>query len=374
MVPHDYLKLLGADLGIVPVGVQASKRPDPDTPPPNFPRELADEMASLQPNLEWTPDRLAQIATVRSQGPGVLFTWGRLFEEPDHEVVYYSDPQLAIGFYHLAWKDGERRAAVGIADVYAESSELPDHEKQALLWYTRASEEGFSAGSLGLAKALIDGRGVEADPERALALFQKAIDAGDARAAEILAMRYQEGEGVERDLEKAVQFYRKAASLGVDVLGPLFAIRMLRPDLFSPKVDYDPVNNPILFEMRLEDRTYEGITFPLKNAPYSDENTIILEKTPCIRIQHVEEVRLQPMVGGMTGLLVSLTAEGGEIIQDISKNNINRRMAIILDNVVLNASLIRSPLADRFVIGSMEEAKAKQIHERMVASMGNAKK
>jgi TPR repeat protein len=107
---------------------------------------------------------------------------------------------------------GNRRAMVGLGQLFSSAPTDFRDDAQAAEWYRRAAEKGSVPGMVGLGQALRVGRGVPKDEAQAAKWYQRAADQGNSRAMVKLGVMLARGQGVPKDLGRAVELYRQAVA------------------------------------------------------------------------------------------------------------------------------------------------------------------
>lgn len=88
-------------------------------------------------------------------------------------------------------------------------------DKNAVLWYAKASEQGLASAQFDLGRMYITGRGVTRDVELGIAWQLKAAEQGLANAQFAIGQRYSLGVGVAQDHQQALLLISKAAEQGL---------------------------------------------------------------------------------------------------------------------------------------------------------------
>jgi TPR repeat protein len=88
-----------------------------------------------------------------------------------------------------AWAElGDAEAQNNLANCYDLGHGVPQDDKQAVKWYTKAAEQGHAGAQRGLANCYRHGRGVLQDYKQAANWFTKAAEQGVAEAQNNLAL------------------------------------------------------------------------------------------------------------------------------------------------------------------------------------------
>ncbi len=73
-------------------------------------------------------------------------------------------------------------------------------------------------------------------------------------------------------------------------------------------------------------------------------NYLLVEKGPRVTGENVEEASTQPSMQGKYEISLTLTTKGGEKFAEVTRNNVDRRLAIALDEEILSAPTIEEPI------------------------------
>ena len=117
------------------------------------------------------------------------------------------------------WKplaeQGHAEAQFSLGRMYANGQGVPQDDKAAAQWYTRAAEQGNADAQLNLAWMYQNGRGVPRDDKAAAQWYRLAAEQWNARAqAGGPGWMYRKGKGVPQDDKVAAQWYRFVAEQG----------------------------------------------------------------------------------------------------------------------------------------------------------------
>mgnify|MGYP003624785637 CR=1 FL=1 len=94
---------------------------------------------------------------------------------------------------------------------YANGLGLPQDEKQAVIWYSKAAEQGHAGAQAELGERYYNGNGVPQDYKAAVHWYRQAAEQGDAGAQAGLGECYYSGNGVLQDYNVAVDWFQNAA-------------------------------------------------------------------------------------------------------------------------------------------------------------------
>ena len=134
--------------------------------------------------------------------------------EQEKKSIPSEDPRDAEAQFKLgcAYMDGmsvpqnEREAIWGV----------PEDEKKALYWWTKAAEQGHAEAMFKLGEFYeYGGEYIEGDNAKEAYWYTKAAEMGHADAQCRVAYCYESGEGVKADKTMAVYWYNKAAEQGL---------------------------------------------------------------------------------------------------------------------------------------------------------------
>jgi len=135
-------------------------------------------------------------------------------------AMYYTgrgvpqDERRAVEWYSKAAEQGGARAQGNLGSLYLNGRGVPRNDRQAVEWYRKAAEQGNSTAQACLGAMYYDGKGVPQDYLQAVEWYRKAAEQGDDRAQNNLGWMYESGRGVSQDYRQAVELYRKAAEQG----------------------------------------------------------------------------------------------------------------------------------------------------------------
>jgi uncharacterized protein len=118
-------------------------------------------------------------------------------------VLQDSTLSKAAELFRLAATQGNVKAQIALADMYAIGSGVPRNDRAAVMWIQRAAQQGDASAENKLGVYYFSGLGVAVDESFAAAWFAKAADQGNKTAQANLASLYQSGRGVARDLKRA---------------------------------------------------------------------------------------------------------------------------------------------------------------------------
>ena len=109
---------------------------------------------------------------------------------------------------------GDAMAQNNLGIAYHIGKGVPQDDKQALVWYTKAAEQGYAIAQNNLGVLYRDGKGVPQDDKQALFWFTKAAEQGEEMAQYNLGMMYSNGEGVLQDYVQAHKWLSLSAANG----------------------------------------------------------------------------------------------------------------------------------------------------------------
>ena len=110
--------------------------------------------------------------------------------------------------------DRDGRAALLLADMFAQGRGVDRDAQQALLWRRQAADLGEVQAQLDLGERYLHGRGVPAQPREAAVWFQRAAAQGSAQARYELGRMLVDGQGVPPDPGQGRQLIELAAAEG----------------------------------------------------------------------------------------------------------------------------------------------------------------
>lgn len=120
----------------------------------------------------------------------------------------------ALRIWHpLAEKDNAD-AQYNIGIMYMKGIGVEQNDKQALIWFKRASALDNTDAMYNLGVLYMQGRGVIRSPKDASYWWQQAATRGNPYAQYNLGVLYAYGTSVEQDTEKALYWWQRAARQG----------------------------------------------------------------------------------------------------------------------------------------------------------------
>ena len=109
----------------------------------------------------------------------------------------------AVKWFTKAAEQGEATAQFNLGLMYAKGQGVPQNDKEAVKWYTKAAEQGDATAQSNLGFMYTKGRGVPQNDKEAVKWFTKAAEQGDAMAQYNLGLAYAKGQGVPQNYEQA---------------------------------------------------------------------------------------------------------------------------------------------------------------------------
>ncbi|MCH9020155.1 MAG: SEL1-like repeat protein [Proteobacteria bacterium] len=140
-------------------------------------------------------DALAQYAL------GLMYTEG---------VGVSKDPDIAVGWYDKAARQGLAQAQYNLAVAHHMGVGTPRNFARAAHWYRMAAEQDDARSQNNLGYLYEKGRGVPQDDVQAADWYRRAAELGNTNAQVNLANSYRRGRGVPKDREEAMVWFRKA--------------------------------------------------------------------------------------------------------------------------------------------------------------------
>ena len=114
-------------------------------------------------------------------------------------------------------EQGDAYSQHNLGNLYDHGWGIPENDKTAVMWYTRAAEQGHASAQANLGTMYADGWGVQQDYKTAVMWYTKAAEQGHARAQTVLGTMYANGEGVPENDVKAYVWVSMAKANGDEV-------------------------------------------------------------------------------------------------------------------------------------------------------------
>ena len=111
-------------------------------------------------------------------------------------------------------ESGDVEAQFYLAFMYANGNEVPQNDKTAVKWWTKAAEQGLAEAQYNLGLMYAKGRVVPQNYKTAVKWYTKAAELGHAKAQSNLGTMYDNGEGVLSSNVKAYMWWNLAAFNG----------------------------------------------------------------------------------------------------------------------------------------------------------------
>lgn len=130
----------------------------------------------------------------------------------------------------------------------------------------------------------------------------------------------------------------------------------------------EPPSKPVRFELRLAD------TAPSPGAVQAtvegSEETVYLSPEVVLTNAHVRRSSIQKTYSGDYGVELTLTEEGGEKLARLTRENLYKRVAILLDGRLIMAPMIQTeiPGGVAMIEGDFTKEKAREIARGIQAS------
>lgn len=119
------------------------------------------------------------------------------------------DKELALAYLQSAAQQDFAPAQEELGNLYAWGKALPQHEGQALFWYSKAAQNGSAAAQAKVKEAATQNPALLAEVERFMQNLQ-AAEKEDPQAMMQVAQAYRAGEPVVQDGAVALDWYQKA--------------------------------------------------------------------------------------------------------------------------------------------------------------------
>ncbi len=163
-----------------------------------------------------------------------------------------------------------------------------------------------------------------------------------------------------RPLPPAKSWSRTSVCLGIVLIAIVAFIAVSR--LWSPLVNN--VQAAVQFEVRLVEKDPAP---GLKEANIEGGGTVYLHDEVVVTNSDIAQAKVIPRPGGSDFMVsVTFTPAGARKMQAATEGNIGKRMAILIDGVVITAPVVRSVLSESAVV---EGHLTKQEAERIVAGI-----
>ena len=125
-------------------------------------------------------------------------------------IVMLSNIAHSDEFFDLQMKlakQGDMEAQSFLGFMYDTGDRVPENNKAAVLWYTKAAEQGDTLAQASLGVMYDNGDGVPENDKTAVMWYTKAAKQGYAPIQSILGVMYDNGEGVQENDIKAHVWY-----------------------------------------------------------------------------------------------------------------------------------------------------------------------
>mgnify|MGYP001217690975 CR=1 FL=1 len=116
-------------------------------------------------------------------------------------------------------ESGDVEAQFYLAFMYANGNEVPQNDKTAVKWWTKAAEQGLAEAQYNLGLMYAKGRVVPQNYKTAVKWYTKAAEQGYAEAQFKLGVKYANGKGVRSSNVKAYMWWNLAAFNGNEIAG-----------------------------------------------------------------------------------------------------------------------------------------------------------
>ena len=111
-------------------------------------------------------------------------------------------------------EQGQTSIQFKLGVLYERGWGVPENDKTAVMWYTKAAEQGHASAQANLGTMYADGWGVPENDKTAVMWYTKAAEQGHARAQTVLGTMYANGEGVPENDVKAYVWVSMAKANG----------------------------------------------------------------------------------------------------------------------------------------------------------------
>ena len=130
--------------------------------------------------------------------------------------------KTAVMWYTKAAEQGYADAQFKLGLMYGNGEGVPENDKTAMIWFTKAAEQGYADAQLYLGLMSHSSQPVDGFPKNnktAAMWLAKAAEQGDARAQFFLGYIYATGEGVPENDIKAYAWSSMAKANGYNIDG-----------------------------------------------------------------------------------------------------------------------------------------------------------
>ena len=109
---------------------------------------------------------------------------------------------------------GDKVAQCLLAYIYSEGKGVPEDDKEAVKWYTKAAKQGNAKAQNNLGEMYYNAEGVPQDYKEAVKWYRLAAEQGDANAQAMVGLCYADGLGVAKNLIEGYAWYNIAIANG----------------------------------------------------------------------------------------------------------------------------------------------------------------
>ena len=114
-------------------------------------------------------------------------------------------------------EQGNAMAQFNLGHMYANGYGVPENDKTAVKWFTKAAEQGLAEGQFNLGAMYDFGDGVPENDKTAVKWYTLAAEQGYVTAQRYLGAMYDFGDGVPQNDKTAVKWYTLASYNGSEV-------------------------------------------------------------------------------------------------------------------------------------------------------------
>lgn len=191
-----------------------------------------------------------------------------------------NDDKLAATWCSKAANQGLAAAETTLGYLYMTGKGVHQSNKEGLRWWRKAADQGSRQAEFNLGEAYAQGMGTKRDYKEALTWFRKAADQGEPDAQYHLGLMYEAGAGVSADPNEALRWFRLSAAQGfVDARKKVDQYAKLSPPQhWLPPGEWSPIEiDKALDEMARQhsgqaaDRgVRQDIAFPASDQEYRE--------------------------------------------------------------------------------------------------------
>ena len=135
------------------------------------------------------------------------------------QAMNSGDYKIAMAELKPLAEQGDASSQYNVGVMYEYGYGVPENDKIAVKWYTRAAEQGMPHARFALGTMYDNGTGVPENDKTAVKWYTLAAKWGLAIAQANLGVMYSNGEGVLTDTKRAYMWYNLASYNGEKIAG-----------------------------------------------------------------------------------------------------------------------------------------------------------